>query len=88
MGICVGYSDNSRGYRDYFPNKNIVWVKKDIVFIIEKKQPESHQNAPVLFKQNGKTEIVEQQEAETLNAFTTNLGHINKQWMEEIKKTG
>lgn len=26
MGICVGYSENTKGYRIYFPNKNIVSV--------------------------------------------------------------
>lgn len=38
-GIMVGYGDNVKGYRIYFPQKNRVEIKRDVVFIdVENKQ--------------------------------------------------
>lgn len=56
IGIFVGYGENTKGYRIYFPNKNIVSLKKDVIFIAgntdqEVKEPEDENPIQDIFKE-------------------------------------
>lgn len=38
LGFFVGYGENTKGYRIYFPKKNDVLIKGDVIFINEQKE--------------------------------------------------
>lgn len=82
-GIMVGFSENTKGYRIYFPQKNKVEIKRDVVFISMKNYQENEE----IVKQNIENIIPEEINNETEdNIDETNTGndsHISQDMSDD-----
>lgn len=51
-GIFVGYGETSKGYRIYFPEKQTVDIKRDVIFIKPEKENNEEENKQLVNKKS------------------------------------